>query len=216
MTIQVIGAGFGRTGTLSLKHALEQLGYDKCYHMEEVFEHPEHTSVWAAVNRNEAVDWEDLFEGYQASVDWPSCNYWRQQMQRYPDAKVILSSRDPESWYKSVMNTIYPTSLQVRDADDETTARLGAWLFEIIWNGVFDGRMDDKNHCINVFLEHEAAVKREVPAERLLVHQAREGWEPLCRFLGCGVPDEPYPRVNSTEDFLFTLEERAAQFAGDS
>ena len=216
MAIKVIGAGFGRTGTLSLKHALERLGFDACYHMEEVFEHPEHTTVWAALNRGEQIDWDALFEGYQASVDWPSCNYWRQQMQRYPDARVILSSRDPESWYTSVMNTIFPTSQSVRNSEDEAAARLGDWLFEIIWNGVFDGRLEDRAHCLKIFRAHEAEVRREVPPDQLLVHQAKEGWEPVCRFLGCEVPDEPYPRVNSTEDFLFQSQEVTEKVSADS
>ena len=106
MSIKVIGAGFGRTGTLSLKFALEKLGFDKCYHMMEVQMHPEHVQIWRDLNRGIAPDWQALFAGYQASVDWPSCNYWREQMTAFPEAKVLLSRRDPDKWYASVMNTI--------------------------------------------------------------------------------------------------------------
>jgi len=108
MAIKVIGAGFGRNGTLSLKQALETLGFGKCYHMAEVFQHPEHVPVWRAAAHGKSVDWDAVFDGYQASVDWPSCSFWQEQMARYPDAKVVLSERDPERWYESVMNTIYP------------------------------------------------------------------------------------------------------------
>ena len=112
MGLKIIGAGFGRTGTLSLKNALEQLGFDKCYHMLEVFQNPGHHQRWLDIHHGGKADWDDLFQGYQASVDWPSCNFWREQMAYYPDAKVILSLRDADSWHKSVMNTIYPSSYE--------------------------------------------------------------------------------------------------------
>ena len=202
MTIKVIGAGFGRTGTMSLKVALEMLGYDKCYHMMEVIDHYDHLTFWSQAARGEAVPWDTLFTGYQASVDWPSANYWREQLQHYPKAKVVLSTRDPERWYESVMNTIYPTTVEAKVSVDATTAKFGSWVFEIIWDGVFDGRMDDKAHCIELFKAHEKAVIAEVPEQQLLVFQARDGWAPLCEFLDCRVPDAPYPNTNSTEDFL--------------
>ncbi|MBQ60824.1 MAG: sulfotransferase family protein [Gammaproteobacteria bacterium] len=202
MSLKVIGAGFGRTGTMSLKLALEQLGFNKCYHMFEVMEHPEHIPVWASAHQGKDINWQALFEGYLASVDWPSCNLWREQMARYPDAKVILSTRDPERWYASVMNTIYPSSSGLRDSEDENMARFGHWTCEIIWGRVFDDRMDDKDHCIRVFKAHEKSVIDTVPRDKLLVFQADQGWEPLCRFLGCDVPDEDYPHTNTTQEFL--------------
>ena len=110
MSIKVIGAGFGRTGTLSLKFALEKLGFDKCYHMMEVQMNPHHVQIWRDLAKGIAPDWHELFAGYQASVDWPSANFWREQMQAFPDAKVLLTRRDSEGWYKSVMNTIWPSS----------------------------------------------------------------------------------------------------------
>ncbi|HSG91732.1 MAG TPA: sulfotransferase [Pseudomonadales bacterium] len=204
MTIEVIGAGFGRTGTNSLKLALEQLGFDKCYHMFEVVQHREHIPIWAAAHRGEAIDWAALFEGYRATCDWPSCNLWREQMAAWPDAKVILSTRDPEGWYKSVMNTIYPSCVVAAASDDPLQRAFGEWTMEIVWNPIFDGRMDDKAHVLDALKRHEDAVKAEVPADRLLVFRAADGWGPLCEFLGKPVPEADYPRTNSTEDFNAT------------
>lgn len=212
MTIEVIGAGFGRTGTLSLKLALEKLGFDKCYHMTEVFQQPGHVDVWLDATRGEEVDWPALFQGYRASVDWPACNFWELQLKAFPDARVILSERDPERWYQSVMSTIYPSSVAARESEDPA---MKAWVdmaFELIWDGTFHGRVEDKDHAIDVYEAHNAYVKKQAPADRLLVFEASAGWEPLCQFLGCPVPDEPYPRVNSTEDFQARLrEQRPAQ-----
>ena len=211
MTIRVVGAGFGRTGTLSLKFALEKLGFDKCYHMMEVFGQPEHRASWLKAHRREPVDWDGLFEGYQASVDWPSCNFWREQLAHFPDAKVILSLRDPERWYDSVMNTIYPSSMESLKSDDPDARRGAEWANEIIWQGVFDGRMEDKDHVLDVFNRHNESVKSEVPAGRLLVFEAADGWDPLCEFLGVAVPDEPYPRVNTTEEFTSRWQARKGE-----
>src|SRR4051794_12147547 len=154
MPLDVIGAGFGRTGTLSLKLALERLGFVKCYHMMEVFGHPEHVPMWAAAHRGDAVDWEKLYEGYRASVDWPSCNLWEEHAALWPNAKVILSTRDPESWYTSVMSTIYKSSTAMRLADDPNLQRMGQWATEIVWEHVFDGRTEDRAHAIAVYLAH--------------------------------------------------------------
>lgn len=202
MTIKVIGAGFGRNGTMSLKLALEILGFDKCYHMFEVRQNPGHAGIWQDAARGKPVDWDNLFHGYQSSVDWPSCTFWKEQMARYPDAKVILSERDPERWYESVMNTIYPFSVAARQAEDPDVKAQIDMVFEVIWDGTFDGRMDDKDHVIGVYLAHNQRVRAEVPAEKLLVFESTQGWRPLCQFLNRPVPDEPYPRVNTTDEFL--------------
>ena len=199
MTIKVIGAGFGRTGTYSLKHALEQLGFNKCYHMWEVAEG--HRGIWSDARQGRPVDWDRLFDGFQASVDWPSCNFWREQAAHYPDAKVLLSLRDPESWYESIINTIYSSSRAALESDDPATRRLGEWAFEIIWHRVFDNHMDDRAHVIGIFNRHNQSVIDEVPADRLLVFEAKQGWQPLCRFLEVPVPGTDYPRMNTTEEF---------------
>jgi hypothetical protein len=201
MSIEVIGAGFGRTGTLSLKLALEKLGFDKCYHMMEVFQNQGHVDVWLEATRGEDVDWRTLFNGYRASVDWPSCNFWELQLQQFPDARVILSERDPERWYQSIMSTIYPSSVEARDRADPAEQPWVDMAFELIWDGTFHGRVEDKEHAIDVYQAHNAYVKKQAPEGRLLVFDPSQGWEPLCRFLDCPVPDEPYPRVNSTEEF---------------
>ena len=211
MSIEVIGAGFGRTGTLSLKFALEKLGFDKCYHMMEVQMHPEHVEVWKELADGKLPDWGALFDGYKASVDWPSAQFWREQLAAYPDAKVILSRRDPDKWYASVMNTIWAAS-KARLAQDEADGTNGAdMVFKVVWDGVFDRRMDDKDHVIACYEAHNQAVIDEVPPEKLLVYEPGQGWEPLCEFLSVPVPDEDYPRVNTTEEFTERWQSIAAE-----
>lgn len=210
MTIKVIGAGFGRTGTLSLKHALERLGFAKCYHMMELDITRDEDLAWSALHRGEPVDFEHLFEGYQSSVDWPSCNFWGEQLDHYPDARVVLSERDPERWYASVMNTIYPSSKALREVSDPAVQRRVKMVFEVIWDGLFEGRIEEKDHAIAVYLSHNQRVKDSLPADRLLVFEASQGWEPLCDFLGVAVPEEDYPRVNTTEDFQTMMRARQA------
>ena len=201
MALDIIGAGFGRTGTLSLKNALEQLGFNQCYHMMEVMNHPDHNGLWRAAGRGEAVDWEALFAGYKASVDWPSCNFWREQMQAFPAAKVILSLRDADSWYESIMNTIWKVSDMIRKADAPESRERTNMVFELIWDGQFQRRLDDKAYVISVFEKHNQTVIDSVPKEKLLVYRPGDGWEPLCGFLGSPTPSTPYPKMNSTEDF---------------
>ncbi|MGB0996823.1 MAG: sulfotransferase family protein [Pseudomonadales bacterium] len=210
MGLKVIGAGFGRTGTLSLKFALERLGFDKCYHMMEMPLVPEHIPVWRSAAAGQAVDWEALFEGYQAAVDWPSCNFWRQQLQVFPEAKVILTRRDPEQWYSSVMHTIWLSSEQGRMdlADAELVGRVDGeghdrikMVYEVIWDGVFSLRMEDKKHVMQCFERHNQSVISSVPKEQLLVIEPGDGWSPLCEFLEVDLPDVEYPRINSKDDF---------------
>ena len=205
MALKVVGAGFGRTGTLSLKLALEQLGFGPCYHMVEAVHHPQHMAPWRAAAAGRPVDWTALFAGYQATVDWPACNYWRQQIDTFPNAKVILTERNPELWHASIMNTIYPSSerarSKARQEGDELALERSAMIYEVIWDGVFAGRMDDKDHVIRCYLAHNQRVKEAVPAERLLVFDSSAGWAPLCGFLGVAQPTQPYPNVNSTKEF---------------
>ena len=200
MTIKVIGAGFGRTGTLSLKNALEQLGFDKCYHMMEVFQNPSHREVWADAAHGRPVDWDATFEGYQAAVDWPSSRFWKEMADYYPDAKVILSVRNPKSWYKSVMDTIYRSSTST-DTSTPAGKAQRQWIDDLVWEGVFDGKVEDEAEAIAVFERNSELVKATIAPERLLVFEAAMGWQPLCEFLDCPVPASDYPRVNSTEEF---------------
>jgi hypothetical protein len=210
--VKVIEAGFGRTGTMSLKVALETLGFDPCYHMTEVFAHPEHTGFWISAWRGEPADWDGVLGGYEAAVDWPACSFYEDLMERHPAAKVILSVRDPERWYESVRNTIYELSVVV---PRHPIYRIGYKLVslfvfrgsgdvdladEIIWQGTFDGRFEDKNYAIEVFERHNAEIRQRVPGVRLLVYDVKAGWGPLCEFLGVEVPDEPFPRTNDTAE----------------
>jgi hypothetical protein len=205
MPLSVIGAGLGRTGTLSLKTALEELGFDKCYHMTDVMAHLEHAAVWDAAARGEPVDWESLFQGYQATVDWPGCNFFEEFVRLYPDAKVILTVRDPERWYESARQTIYyirhafPSWLRLVVPRMRTFNRM---LDRLIWDGTFHGKFSDKSYAIAVFNQFNDRVQRIVPAERLLVYEIQDGWRPLCEFLGQPVPEgKPFPHRNDTAEF---------------
>ena len=213
MPLKVIGAGLGRTGTLSLKAALEQLGFTRCYHMTDVLAHLEHAAVWDAAARGESVDWEALFQGYQATVDWPGCNFYEQFIERYPDAKVILTVRDPERWYESARQTIY----YVRHAFPSWTRlliprmrRFIRMLDRLIWDGMFHDRFEDKPFAIDVFNRFNGQVRRTVPAERLLVYEVQQGWGPLCAFLGVPVPEgKPFPHLNDTVEFRSRIQRTA-------
>ena len=201
MTLKIIGAGFGRTGTLSLKQALERLGFGPCYHMTELLHHPEHIPVWSAATAGDAIDWQALFSGYNTSLDWPACNFWREQRSAFPDARVLLTVRDPEKWYESIMSTIYQFSQQAIDSKNPRKRGMALWSQEVVWNKVFDNRMDDRAHVLEIFERHNEAVRREVPKERLLVLDTPGCWEPLCEFLEVEIPPEDYPRSNSTTSF---------------
>ncbi len=195
--LKVIGAGFGRTGTLSLKAALEELGFGPCYHMIELFEKPGATEQWSAIASGEPIDWNTVFDGYQATVDWPACAVYKELMQAYPEAKVLLSVRDPEKWYESVASTIYQSSHR------DPTSLHDRMVNGLIWQGTFNGRFEEKDYAIAIFQRHIEEVKRHVPPEKLLVYDVKEGWPPLCTFLGVEVPAEkPFPHLNDRESFL--------------
>lgn len=194
MTLRVVGAGLGRTGTLSLKLALERLLGGPCYHMVEVFAHPEHIGSWHAAARGEAPDWHKLFQGYRSAVDWPAASFWPELSQAFPDAIVLLSVRDPNAWWESAQQTIFPAAL---GAGGEWRAMLDA-----IFGARFTREIEDRAACIAAFERHNAEVRRRVPSSRLVEWQAQDGWEPLCKALGMPVPSEPFPRANTREDFL--------------
>ncbi|MBF0497854.1 MAG: sulfotransferase family protein [Deltaproteobacteria bacterium] len=203
MGLAVVGAGFGRTGTMSLKIALEKLGYGRCYHMSEVLKfHPKHMKYWAAAHRGERVDWNRLFEGYQAAVDWPSCGFWRELSQYYPESKVILTKREAKQWHESVLRTIYPAFLAMRASDDAGWRATADWINFMVYHGFFDDRIEDETHALRLYHAHNQAVEQSVPSHRLLVMDGEQTWEPLCGFFGCPVPDEPYPVLNTSEEFL--------------
>jgi hypothetical protein len=198
MSLDVIGAGLGRTGTLSLKAALEQLGFAPCHHMTEIFAHPEQIAFWQRAAEGEPVDWEEIYKDYRASVDWPGCHFYRQLAEAYPRAKVILSVRDPKRWYDSMRETILKRLRMAREAAEP--GRRPQFAEIIIAQETFQGREDEEG-VIAAYERHIANVKRDIPAERLLVYNVAEGWEPLCRFLEVPVPQAAFPRTNSRDDF---------------
>jgi len=199
MALKVVGAGFGRTGTLSLKNALEKIGFGPCYHMMEVFPRPDHVAMWHKLAFGGAIDWDLLFRDFRATVDWPSTRWWREIAAHFPDAKVLLSLRDPEAWYKSMSETIYQPMKWPVPADVPEGMRLqNEMVRKAILAETFDNRFEDKAHAIEVFKRHNQEVRDTIDPKRLLVFDVREGWEPLCRFLEVQVPSEPFPRLNDT------------------
>lgn len=212
MSIKVIGAGFGRTGTLSLKIALEELGFGKCYHMVELFRNRDEIVEWEHAFKGREPDWDTVFTGYQSTVDFPGCLYYADLIKKYPDAKVVLTHRDPASWYKSAYSTIltsrprpgqllkiliyYPFSDKARKI-----LRVGLHNKTLIENSLFGGRVKDEQHVMKVFEQHLEQVKRTVPSERLLTYQVSEGWDPLCQFLDVPVPPVEFPISNMRGDF---------------
>jgi len=198
--MNIIGAGYGRTGTLTLKLALEQLGFGPCYHMEEVIRHPGHVKVWQAAAEGETMDWPRIFEAYQSTVDWPGCTCYQDLMQAFPDAKVILTVRDPERWYDSARQTIFQMN---KDLPPWTKwvlpplVRYNRMVRALVWDGTFNGRFSDRHHAIQIFNQHNEQVKQVVPPQKLLIFQVQDGWEPLCRFLQVPVPAGlSFPHVN--------------------
>ena len=199
MALEVIGAGFGRTGTLSLKHALQHLGFGPTYHMEEAMRRPSHLRQWLHYARTGDVDWDGLFARFGSAVDWPVSRVWRELAEHFGDSKVVLTVRDPQAWWQSTATTIYfartmfPRWFQrlVPPAGDyvEMTDRL-------VWDGLFDGRLLDREHAIAVYERHIADVRATCPPDRLLVFDVAEGWGPLCAFLGVPEPDRAFPRLN--------------------
>ncbi len=205
VTPRVIGAGFGRTGTASRKRALELLGFGPCHHMEEVLKRSAEVPTWAAASRGEKVDWKTFMQGWGSCVDFPSAIYYRELMGAFPDAKIVLTVRDAESWYASMSETIVP--MFSRFPNKIVLPRLPllgnpsrAIGESHIRKDVID-RFAERDHVLKVFDDHIAEVKRVVPADRLLVFRVAEGWGPLCAFLSVPVPDAPFPRVNDTAEF---------------
>src|SRR5215471_13244034 len=191
MPLSVIGAGFGRTGTLSLKLALEQLGFGPCHHMLGVLAHPAQAAGWRAAAEGKAIDWDALLDGYAAAVDWPACHFWRELSARYPAAKVVLTARDADAWYESLSATIGKFADGSRRLPPNALGRI------IVMEHTFGGRIGDPAHAKAVYRRHVEAVMAGLPADRLLVFDVAEGWAPLCRFLDRAIPSQPFPRSNS-------------------
>jgi Sulfotransferase domain len=209
--LDVIGAGFGRTGTLSLKAALEELGFGPCYHMREAIQHLDHVPMWESAARGEAVDWDRVLGGYRATVDWPGAAFYEQLCQNYPEARVILTVRDPDRWYESASATIYDIGksgaspcfrmLALAVPPLKRLGRARHMIDTVVWQGAFNGRFEDRDYAIRTFQEWNRRVGERIPADRLLVYEVTEGWAPLCRFLDKPIPDTPFPHLNDAESF---------------
>jgi hypothetical protein len=206
--MKVIGAGFGRTGTMSLKAALEELGAGPCYHMlDAIWGDTERIPLWQAAAEGKKVDWHKVFDGFDSTVDWPGCSFYEELMEVFPDAKVLLTVRDPDAWYESASQSIYAAVLAGRAGElhggtntpppPEAFRMIGT----LIWEGTFGGRFEDRAHAIEVFNRHNDTVRRRVPTERLIVHEVKDGWKPLAQMLGVPEPTTPFPHLNDTAAF---------------
>lgn len=209
--LQVIGAGFGRTGTASLKSALGILGFGPCHHMYDVLGDARRVRAWLAITRGGVPDWAAVFAGYRSTVDWPAVAYWREIADAYPDAKIVLTVRDPDSWYDSARATIFKFNIEkprrivrVIEALSPNFRAYADLDRELLEHGVFEDRLADRAFMTGVFSRHIAQVQAAFGPDRLLTYRSGEGWPRLCDFLGVPVPDRPYPRDNSSEDFFRT------------
>jgi hypothetical protein len=207
MTLKVIGAGFGRTGTLSVYTALNQLGFP-CYHMLEVLENQankSHLDFWRKVGNDapgKQHDWHPVFSNYTAAVDNPACCVWRELLATYPDAKVLLTvhPRGAETWYESTLDTIYFTEkmwqFKVLKYTTPFGRKMGDMSRKLIWQRSHKGTMNNKAAAIAHYHRHIEEVKAAVPADKLLIFSADQGWKPLCDFLEVPVPETEFPNVN--------------------
>ena len=201
--VDVICAGFGRTGTLSLKAALEALGYSPCWHIEDMMGggagEGGQLSQWRRLARGGSVDWKALLADYRATTDFPACLYYREQIHAFPDAKVILTIREPRAWADSIV----ALRGHFEQLAKQPRMQAGAGLIwhettqALVWDRLGDAK--DIDFLVDVFEGHVEAVKRDVSADRLLVFEVRQGWQPLCNFLGAPVPETPFPRLNERE-----------------
>ncbi len=212
--MKIIGSGFGRTGTLSMKKALEELGFGPCYHMQEAVARPKHVKLWHEIATGNPGKWSAIFKNFESTVDFPASVYYKEIFEQYPDAKVIHTVREPERWYNSTKETIYTAG-----------TIFPKWLLRwvkpfriviemqdlIIWQRLFNGRFEDKSYALQVFEDWTEEVKRVVPEDQLLVFSVKEGWGPLCQFLNVPVPNTPFPRVNDRKSMQRQL--RLAHFA---
>jgi hypothetical protein len=203
MTLAVIGAGIGRTATFSLKFALEHLGFGPCHHMSEVFaDGRRQLPLWIEAVRGRP-DWDAIYKGFHSTTDYPGGHFWRELAAHFPRAKVVLTVRDPDSWFDSVTETIFSDGMQASLRGSPA----GELMNGVIFN-VFGDRIRDRAFMTDWFVRRNTEVMDSLPAERLLVFSPKEGWEPLCAFLGVPVPAEPFPRVNSRDEISHASDEQ--------
>ena len=203
MVLSVMGVGFMRTGTESLKIALEILGYGPCHHMKVVLSDPDQEALWRRVVAGENIPWETLYDGYNSAVDFPTVFYWRELTAHYPEAPLIMTVRSSESWYASMEKSIFPILKKQTDPKSVGSA--------MIRQGAFGGREDDPDHAVTVYEEHNNAVQSAFSSDRLLVYELGSGWAPLCDFLGKPIPDEDYPHSNTAEELNEFFDKRLSR-----
>lgn len=200
LTLEVLGAGYGRTGTLTLKTALEMLDFGPCHHMLEVLGQPAQIAFWNRAADGEAVEWDEVYANYRSTVDWPGCHFYAELARRYPNAKVILSTRDPERWYESMNATILKGMREMELTSEAATDHPMRFGNTLIADKAF-GFDFSKQNVMAALERHNAEVRATIPAGRLLEFEASDGWEPLCTFLGVPIPSEPFPKTNGRENF---------------
>ena len=197
MTLQVIGAGLGRTGTYSLKLALEQLLGGPCYHMRDVFARPQDVSIWHEALLGRAPRWKQFLSGYAAAVDEPPSYFWRELAEEFPDALVLLSTRESQGWYRSMNRTILDVIRRGPPPEMDAWYAMVLDMFDL----QFPEGWDNPVPTIAAYERRNAAVRAEVPPERLIDWRLGDNWDPLCSALGVAVPNEPFPVTNTTAEF---------------
>lgn len=210
--MKLIGVGFGRSGTMSLKGAIEQLGANPCFHMIDLImgESKERDlAYWERIAAGEQVDWNEVFAGWEATVDWPACRYWRELADAFPDAPILLNYRDFDGFYKSCENTILAVKKAAQAGEltpdsnrEPPSPKLFGIIEQIIWQGDFEGRFEDREWVRQMYHDRIETIKREIPADRLIVWElGKDGWGPIADALGVPVPDEPFPHLHDTNEF---------------
>lgn len=206
MSLQVVGSGLGRTGTLSLKKALELLLGGRCYHMLEVGREG-HVDTWRRAAQGDPPDWREFFDGWDAVVDWPASGFWADIAAAFPEAKILHSERsDTATWQRSAHATILDA--QAHDAAGDERADF-ATMWDAVAARTFDGSWSDPAVTGPGYERHNAEVRAAVPADRLVLYQPGDGWAPLCDALDLPIPDEPFPHVNTTDQFVERRRQRA-------
>lgn len=201
MTLRIVGAGLGRTGTLSLKSALERLLGGTCYHMREVFGRPGDIGVWHEAALGRSPDWRAFFDDFTAVVDWPAAPFWREIADAFPEAPVLLSVRDPDDWWRSADRTILEIfRLPVKPGDEGWRA-----MVDDLFSRTFTPDFLDPDAAKAAMLRHNDEVRSAVDPARLVEWRPGDGWAPICAALGLPVPDEPFPRTNTTAEFRTNL-----------
>ncbi|MEM7343773.1 MAG: sulfotransferase family protein [Chloroflexota bacterium] len=200
--LKVIGVGFGRTGTNSTRLALETVGFGPCHHMSHLIDNQQLSQQWYDVAFKGKRNWDEVFAGCQSTLDWPAVSYWRELAAYYPQAKLLLTVRDPEKWYESMTKTVFPQMEKPLGEEGSAMWLRRSTAIKLIREEAFAGQgLTHRSETIRRFEQHNAEVQAAFGPDRLLVWQVQEGWEPFCNFLEVPIPDIPFPRSNSTAEF---------------